>query len=112
MLILEGFGNIVAAPNHEKIACILADRAKLLSDLNNLKNEKLKITSDYSMSPDSNTTDRTSEKIRLLNEKINLLEDETIELKDLNYKVTNFIKEKFLKISNWNLYSVCERNST
>jgi chromosome segregation ATPase len=37
MLVLEGFGNIVSSPTHEKIAVILADRLKLLDELNQLK---------------------------------------------------------------------------
>lgn len=38
MLILEGFGKIVGAPMHEKIAVLLADRNRLLEELSALKN--------------------------------------------------------------------------
>ena len=38
MLILEGFGKIVGAPVHEKIAVILADRARLIEEIDTLKN--------------------------------------------------------------------------
>ncbi|CAF1045375.1 unnamed protein product, partial [Brachionus calyciflorus] len=38
MLILEGFGKIVGAPVHEKIAVILADRQRLIEEISMLKN--------------------------------------------------------------------------
>ncbi|RNA42192.1 hypothetical protein BpHYR1_008891 [Brachionus plicatilis] len=38
ILILEGFGKIVGAPTHEKIAVILADRHRLQEELSALKN--------------------------------------------------------------------------
>ena len=109
MLVLEGFGNIVAAPNHEKIACLLADRTKLISELNYLKNEKLSAaaaaatTTTISIepspasprSPTSPTANDkiTNEKLRLLNEKIELLDNENMSLKDLNIQLKNQIDD-------------------
>jgi chromosome segregation ATPase len=110
MLVLEGFGNIVAAPNHEKIACLLADRTKLLSELNYLKNEKLSATAAVESSPShlspltppvSTNEKITSEKLRLLNEKIELLDNENMSLKDLNIRLKNQIDDSTKSIKNY-----------
>jgi chromosome segregation ATPase len=112
MLVLEGFGNIVAAPNHEKIACLLADRTKLLSELNYLKNEKLSsvaatvstvetLTPSPSSPPASSNDKITNEKLRLLNEKIEMLDNENMSLNDSNIRLKNQIGDLTKSINNY-----------
>ena len=104
MLILEGFGKIVGAPNHEKIATILADRAKLLDELNRVKKdfEQQQQTSvEETMvkeqtpppvtSPTATTTPNTSN--RLLEDKLSLLEDEVRILRSTNENLSTQLSE-------------------
>ena len=78
MLVLEGFGNIVAAPNHEKIAVLLADRNRLITDVAILNN-KLDEACKYKSKEDI--------------QNLEMLEDEIDALKLVNNKLTNKIAE-------------------
>lgn len=109
MLILEGFGKIVGAPNHEKIATILADRAKLLDELNRLKkdceqqqqtSQQLEVgdtmgkeqTPPPVTSPTTPTTPNTTSN-RLLEDKLSLLEDEVRILRSTNENLSTQLSE-------------------
>jgi hypothetical protein len=37
MLVEEGFGHIVSVPNHERIAVLLSERARLIAELDSRK---------------------------------------------------------------------------
>jgi chromosome segregation ATPase len=120
MLVLEGFGKIVEMPSHEKIAVILADRARLIEELNQISTEldtvkkeaKLdsgshaQYASTNSLTPSTSTDKNSSndeastlllstvqsEKARLT-EKIDMLVVEIELLKSANAKLSSNWKE-------------------
>lgn len=87
MLILEGFGRIVGAPNHEKIASILADRAKILDELNRLKKEQ------QTMGKEATQTSTSTPTMRNLEDKLGLLEDEVRILRSTNENLSEQLNE-------------------
>lgn len=88
MLILEGFGRIVGAPNHEKIASILADRAKILDELNRLKKEQ-----QQTMGKEATQSSTSTPTMRNLEDKLGLLEDEVRILRSTNENLSEQLNE-------------------
>jgi chromosome segregation ATPase len=107
MLVLEGFGKIVEAPNHEKIAVILADRAKLLEDLDaaqnqidSLKKQAKQSSDSISLSSSSHNKNDDMEIIRVMQadkirlcDKIDLLESEIEIIRSTNSKLSHQIND-------------------
>lgn len=80
MLVLEGFGNIVELPTHEKLAVLLTERTKLIEE-----NKQLKLETD-NLIETSNNIDKYEcdlQALKLVNDK---LTNEIIQLKN---QVTN-----------------------
>lgn len=106
ILILEGFGNIVAAPTHEKLAVILADRRHLIEKLAKFKLIGTKdqintsITSSTSNTHLNQSAMQTNQE-KILLEKIEMLEAEIHVLKenntDINEEIENFKSESDLE---------------
>lgn len=76
MLVYEGFGNIVSLPNHEKMAVMLADRAKQTEEMKEMRAdlENLLETSKLNTEKYENEI----ETLKLVNDK---LTEETVQLK-------------------------------
>ena len=93
-MILEGFGNIVAAPIHEKLAVILADRRHLIEKLAQYTKSNGKDTSNTSMTSfDLNQSSKdTDTEIKNLLDKIDTLETEINILKEANMELSDEIQ--------------------
>lgn len=87
MLVLEGFGNIVSLPTHQKIAVLLADREKLNDEIKRLKCE-LDAHPDKTSKLNKYTDE--IEALKLVNDK---LTRETIELKNQIANLEDINKE-------------------
>ena len=86
MLVYEGFGNIVGAPNHEKISALLADRASKIDELNRLKKELEETRSGAA----------EIETLKLVNEK---LTNDMAKLKSLNNNLEEINRENEVILS-------------
>lgn len=105
MLILEGFGKIVGAPTHEKIAVILADRHRLQEELSALKN-----TVPFSLELEEFNSQQTElenlrQQVKELNKKINEDDSSGSSNSDDLLKMEN----TKLKLDNQNLRSEVEK---
>ena len=98
MLVIEGFGNIVGAPNHEKIAVLLHDRSQRLEEITGLKKSLEQTTRD--------TKQKSSQ--HKLDEKMETLELEIESLKLINEKLTSEMAK--LKTQNSNLEEINKEN--
>lgn len=78
MLIYEGFGKVVEAPNHEKIAVLLHDRCTKVEEINQLK-KKLDTLSESAARAE--TLDFEIDNLKLVNEKVC---NELVQLKNQN----------------------------
>ena len=76
MLVLEGFGNIVSLPNHEKIAVLLADRAKLMEEMKEIRAESENLIDASKLNMEKYETE--IETLKLVNDK---LTDEIVQLR-------------------------------
>ncbi len=76
MLVLEGFGNIVSLPNHEKIAVLLADRAKTMEEMKEIRAESENLIEASKLNIEK--YENEIETLKLVNDK---LTDEIVQLK-------------------------------